>query len=150
MSKPRALLVATPGGHLAQLQSISSCFDSFDRRWVSVPHDSVDVGDDPLVLGHGPTTRSIPNLLRNTVVAWRELRSNRPDIIFSTGAGLAVPFFVLGRVLGIHTVFLEVYDRIDTRTLTGRLVRPFCSEFLLQWPEQQAVYGGGTVVGAVY
>jgi hypothetical protein len=47
-------------------------------------------------------------------------------------------------------MYLEVYDRIDSRTLTGRLVRPFTDEFLLQWPEQQAVYGGGTVVGAVY
>ena len=150
MSKPVALLVATPGGHLAQLQLIASCFDDFERRWVSVAHDSVDVGQETLVLAHGPTTRNIGNLIRNFGVAWREIRSSRPDLIFSTGAGLAVPFFVLGRLFGIRTVYLEVYDRIDSRTLTGRLVRPFCTEFLVQWPEQQAVYGGGTVVGAVY
>ena len=149
-TRPTALLVATPGGHLAQLQLIASCFSDFDRRWISTAHASVDVGDDALVLAHGPTTRNVGNLLRNMVVAWREIRSSRPDIIVSTGAGLAVPFFVLGRLLGVHTVFLEVYDRIDSRTLTGRLVRPFCSEFLVQWPEQQQVYGGGTVVGALY
>jgi len=148
--KPVALLVATPGGHLAQLQLISSCFDTFQRRWVSLDHASVDVGDDPLVLGHGPTTRSVSNLLRNLVVAWREIRTNRPEIIVSTGAGIAVPFFVLGRLFGARTIFLEVYDRIDSRTLTGRLVRPFSTEFLVQWPEQQEVYGGGTVVGALY
>jgi len=147
---PLALLVATPGGHLSQLKVIAPCFDSFQRRWVSLDHTSVDVGDDPLVLAHGPTTRSVSNLLRNMVVAWREIRTNRPDIIVSTGAGLAVPFFVLGRLFGIRTVFLEVYDRIDSRTLTGRLVRPFTDAFLVQWPEQQQVYGTGTVVGALY
>lgn len=147
---PRALLVATPGGHLSQLKLISPCFDGFDRRWVSLDHASVDVGVDPLVLAHGPTTRSVSNLLRNMVVAWRELRANRPDIIVSTGAGLAVPFFVLGRLFGARTMFLEVYDRIDSRTVTGRLVRPFTDEFLVQWPEQQAVYGTGNVVGALY
>jgi hypothetical protein len=147
---PLVMLVATPGGHLTQLKLIAPCFDSFERRWVSTDHASVDVGDDPLVLAHGPTTRSVVNLLRNALVAWREIRSSQPDLIVSTGAGLAVPFFVFGRLLGVRTVFLEVYDRIDTRTLTGRLVRPFCSEFLVQWPEQREVYGGGTVVGAVY
>jgi hypothetical protein len=148
--RPVALLVATPGGHLSQLKLIAPCFASFERRWVSTPHTSVDVGDDTLIMAHGPTTRSVPNLLRNLVVAWREIRSSRPQLIVSTGAGLAVPFFVLGRLLGVRTMYLEVYDRIDSRTLTGRLVRPFTDEFLLQWPEQQAVYGGGTVVGAVY
>ena len=74
-----------------------------------------------MVLAHGPTTRSAVNLVRNAVVAWREIRTSQPDLIVSTGAGLAVPFFVLGRLLGVRTVFLEVYDRIDTRTLTGRL-----------------------------
>jgi len=147
---PLAMLVATPGGHLAQLQLLAPCFESFDRRWVSVDHPSVDVGDDSLVLAHGPTTRNIANLLRNAVVAWREIRAVKPDIIVSTGAGLAVPFFVIGRLLGVRTVFLEVYDRIDSRTLTGRLVKPFSSAFMVQWPEQRQVYGGGTVVGELY
>lgn len=149
-TKPVALLVGTPGGHLSQLKLIAPCFDSFERRWVSTEHASVDVGDEPIVYGYGPTTRSVRNLLRNMVVAWRQIRACEPDIIVSTGAGLAVPFFVVGRVLGVRTMFLEVYDRIDSRTLTGRLVRPFANEFLVQWPEQQEVYGGGTVVGTVY
>lgn len=30
--QPVVLLVATPGGHLAQLKLIVSCFDSYERR----------------------------------------------------------------------------------------------------------------------
>lgn len=149
-TQPTALLVASPGGHLTQLKLMAPCFDSFDRKWVTTDHTSVDVGGDPLLLAHGPTTRSVKNLVRNCVVAWREIRRTRPDIIVSTGAGLAVPFFVVGRLFGVKTVFLEVYDRIDTKTLTGRLVRPFTSAFLLQWPEQREVYGDGIVVGTLY
>lgn len=148
--RPLVLLVATPGGHLSQLKLIAPCFESFDRRWVSTEHASVDVGADQLVFGHGPTTRNIGNFLRNLVVAWREIRSQKPDLIVSTGAGLAVPFFLLARLLGVRTMFLEVYDRIDSKTLTGRLVRPLATEFLVQWPEQRDVYGRGTVVGALY
>lgn len=147
---PRVLLVASPGGHLSQLKLLVPCFADYDRRWVSLEHGSVDVDGDDVVFGYGPTTRNAVNLLRNIGLAWRELRSSRPDIIVSTGAAIAVPFFVLGRLFGIRTVFLEVYDRVDSRTLTARLVKPFTDAFLLQWPSQRELYGSGTVVGAVY
>lgn len=135
---------------MAQLQLLAPCFANDDRTWVTFEHASVDVGDDKLVFCHSPTTRNIPNLLRNLKLAASLMLSEPPDLVVSTGAGAAVPFFVLGRMLGSRTVFLEVYDRIDSKTMTGRLVRPFTDAFLLQWPEQQATYGTGTVVGALY
>nr|MBA2575500.1 UDP-N-acetylglucosamine--LPS N-acetylglucosamine transferase [Euzebyaceae bacterium] len=71
----------------------------------------------------------------------------RPDVIVSNGAGVAFPFFVLGRLLGIRTVYIEVYDRIDSATLTGRLCYPLSDLFLLQWEEQRQQYRKGQVVG---
>ena len=146
----RVLLVASSGGHLAQLQLLTPVFDTDERRWVTFDHPSVDVGDDPVVFCHSPTTRNVPNLLRNLRLAGRMLLRWQPDVIISNGAGVAVPFIVLGRLLGAHTVFVEVYDRIDSRTMTGRLVKPFCDAFCVQWPEQQETYGSGTVIGTLY
>ena len=65
----------------------------------------------------------------------------------STGAAVAVPFFVLGWLRRIPTVYLEVYDRIDSPTLTGRLCRPFARLFCVQWEEQRKFYPGSVVVG---
>ena len=65
----------------------------------------------------------------------------------STGAAVAVPFFLVARILRIPTVYVEVFDRIDSPTLTGRMVRPFCTRFCVQWPEQQAHYPGSVVIG---
>ena len=97
---------------------------------------------------HHPTNRNLPNLIRNTFLAWRILRRERPDAIISSGAAVAVPFFWLGRLLfGARTVFIEVIDRFDTPTLTGRLVRPVSSGILVQWPEQQRFYRRGLLVG---
>ena len=50
----------------------------------------------------------------------------------------------------IPTVYLEVYDRIDSKTLTGRMVQRFTTEFCVQWPEQQALYEHSTLVGPLY
>ena len=47
----------------------------------------------------------------------------------------------------IPTVYIEVIDRIDTRTLTARLCRPFTSRMLVQWDEQRRLYRDATVVG---
>lgn len=146
----RVLLVASVGGHLTQLKLLTPAFADAERIWVTFDHANVDLGDDEVVFCHSPTTRNVPNLLRNLVLAWKLLRSRRPDLVVSTGAGAAVPFFSLARLVGARTIFIEVYDRIDTATMTGRLVKPFADRFLVQWPEQQSVYGDSDVVGTVY
>ena len=90
-----------------------------------VRHDdarSALAGRDVVECYH-PTTRHLPNLVRNTWLAWRVLRRERPAVVVSSGAAVAVPFFVLARLLRVPTVYVEVFDRIDSRTLTGRLCR---------------------------
>ena len=75
------------------------------------------------------------------------VRRTRPTVIVSTGAAVAFPFFVLGRLRRVKTVYIEVYDRVQTPTLTGRLCRRFSSLMLVQWPEQQSLYDESIVVG---
>jgi UDP-N-acetylglucosamine:LPS N-acetylglucosamine transferase len=86
-------------------------------------------------------------VLRNGVLAWRCLRSERPDVLVSCGAGVALPFFLIARLLDIPTVYVEVYDRIETPSLTGRLCYPLTSLFLVQWEEQVRFYPDGVVIG---
>ena len=147
----KVLLACSTGGHLAQLMALKQWWSQHDPIWVTF--DKVDarslLAGQEVLWAHHPTTRNIPNLLRNFVLAWRVLRRQRFDVIISNGAGVAVPFFWLSRLFGIVTVYVEVYDRIDLPTLTGRLCAPATDLFLLQWPEQQAQYRRGIVVGKI-
>jgi UDP-N-acetylglucosamine:LPS N-acetylglucosamine transferase len=145
------LLVASTGGHLAQLLELESWWRRLRRTWVTF--DKADArsalaGED-VVYAHHPTTRNVPNAIRNLALAHRVVRDRRPDLVFSTGAGVALPFFVAAKCRAIPTVYLEVYDRVESRTLTGRLCRPLSSAFCVQWPEQLALYPGAECVGAV-
>ena len=63
-------------------------------------------------------------------------------VVVSTGAGVALPFFVLAKVRRVKTVYVEVFDRIDSPTLTGRLCHPFADLFLVQWEAQEKLYRG--------
>ena len=62
--------------------------------------------------------------MRNVGLAVGVLRRERPSLVVCAGAGVAVPFFVVAWLLRIPTVFIEVYDRVDTPTLIGPAVRP--------------------------
>jgi beta-1,4-N-acetylglucosaminyltransferase len=66
-----------------------------------------------------------------------------------SGAGVAFPFFLVARLLGQRTVYVEVYDRIDSATMTGRLCYPLSDLFLLQWEEQRHIYPKGIVIGSL-
>ncbi len=148
----KVLFVCSSGGHLSQLLQLRPWWVNHQRRWVTFDLEDARsklVGEE-LIPAHYPTTRNALNLIRNFGLARRQLMDWEPDVIISNGAAVAVPFFVLGRLKGIPTVYLEVYDRIDSRTLTGRLVRPFTTEFCVQWPEQQRINPGSVLVGPLY
>ncbi len=148
---PLVLMVCSSGGHLAQLLTLDEWSAAYRTRWVTfgtTDARSALAGRD-VVECHHPTTRNLPNLVRNTWLAWRVLRRERPAVVVSSGAAVAVPFFLLARLLRVPTVYVEVFDRIDSRTLTGRLVRPFTTRFVVQWDEQVALYPGAVNVGAL-
>jgi len=145
------LLVGSSGGHLAQLYRLKPWWETHDRVWVTFhKRDATSLlQGERVVWGHHPTTRNIPNLIRNARVAWIVLRRFRPHVIVSTGAGIAFPFFLLANFFGARTVYVEVFDRIDSPTVTGRLCYPLADLFVLQWPEQLRFYPRGEVVGAL-
>jgi beta-1,4-N-acetylglucosaminyltransferase len=77
------------------------------------------------------------------------VRRWRPDVVISSGAGVAFPFFLVAKSLRIKTVYVEVYDRIDLPTVTGKLCYPLSDLFLLQWEEQRRSYPRGIVIGSL-
>jgi beta-1,4-N-acetylglucosaminyltransferase len=147
----KVLLVCSSGGHLAQLYRLRSWWERQERTWVTFGDTQAAslLKDERMVPAFSPTTRNIPNAVRNLGLAVRVMRAERPDVVVSDGAGVAFPFFIVARLLGVRTVYLEVYDRISRPTLTGRLCYPLTELFLLQWPEQAASYPRGQVIGCL-
>ena len=143
------LLVCSSGGHLGQLYNLRPWWGEFERVWVTFdkPDATSLLTDEEVVWAHHPTTRNLPNLLRNTWLAFSTLRRLRPAMVVSTGAAVAFPFFLAARMYGAKTTYIEVFDRLDSATLTGRLCYPLSDLFLLQWEEQKRVYPRGRVLG---
>ena len=141
--------VCSSGGHLWQLHLLKEWWKKHERFWVTFKkEDSLSLLEkEKSYWSYFPTNRNIKNLIRNTFFALKILRKEKPDIIVSTGAGVAVPFFYIGKLLGAKLVYIEVYDRIDSPTLTGKLVYPIADTFILQWEEQKKYYPKGRFLG---
>jgi len=145
-------LVGSSGGHLMHLYLLKNFWRQHDRFWVTFDKDDAR----SLLKGerryncHYPTNRNLKNLIRNTFLAIKTMVREKPDIIISSGAAVAVPFFYLGRLMGKKLVFIEVYDRMDNLTLTGRLVYGITDLFVVQWPQLQKRYGKAVNLGMIY
>lgn len=122
---------------MQQMLALEPAWRGCECTWVTLHAADSDalLAGRAVRYGHGPTNRSIKNLIRNVLFAWRTVRQVRPDAILSTGAALAVPFFVIGKLLGRRLVYVESLTRSDSLSLSGRLVYPMSDTFLVQWPQ---------------
>ncbi|MCP3939244.1 MAG: UDP-N-acetylglucosamine--LPS N-acetylglucosamine transferase [Actinomycetia bacterium] len=147
----KMLLVSSNGGHLHQLLALRSWWEQHDRVWATAEKPDAEslLEGERVVWSNHPTTRNAPNMVRNFFLANRVISNFKPDVVVSTGAGVAPPFFLAAKMRRISTVYLEVYDRLDSRTMAGSMCYPMSDRFLLQWEEQRSLYPRGIVVGRV-
>jgi UDP-N-acetylglucosamine:LPS N-acetylglucosamine transferase len=96
-----------------------------------------------------PTNRNIKNLVRNLYLAMRILVSERPGVIVSSGAGVAVPFIYIGNILGIRTIYIESLTRAEDLSLSGKLIYPIADVLLVQWPQLCSKYAKAVFKGQI-
>ena len=147
----KVLIACSSGGHLTQALALREWWDAHERVWATFPVEDARsrLTGETVYEIHYPTVRNAPNLIRNFGLARHVLAKERPDIVFSTGAAIALPFFTQARFFGARTVYLEPVDRITSPGLSGRLVYPFSDAFLVQWEAMRQFYPESHNVGVV-
>lgn len=94
-------LVGSSGWHLTHLKQLEPVWHKHDRFWVTFdkPDVSSYLTEERWYKAYFPTNRNVFNLIRNTFVAFRVLLKERPDVIISSGAGVAISFFYIGKFI---------------------------------------------------
>ena len=148
----KVCFITSSGGHLTHLIQLKEWWKDKERFWVTFDkEDSRSIlKDEKKYWCYFPTNRNIKNLIKNTFLAYKVLRKEKPDLIISTGAAVAIPFFYLGKLFGAKNIYIEVYDRIDKPTITGKVVYPITDLFILQWEEQKKFYPKGEFLGGLF
>ena len=148
----KVCLVCSSGGHLTHLYMLKPFWGTKDRFWVTFSKEDAQslLKDEKIYPCYYPTNRSLKALIKNSVIAWNVLLKERPDLIISSGAAVAVPFFYLGKCFGAKTIYVEVFDRINKPTITGKLVYPISDKFIVEWEEMKKVYPKAINLGSIF
>lgn len=134
------LLFASIGGHLDQLLDLESEFAKHNYLII--------VNDNPpereilkrrcLKITHGE--RDVKQAL-NIIECLLIIQRTRPKAVLSTGAAPAVWLALFGKAFGSKIIFIESIARVETLSMTGRIVKLLADDFYVQWPALAAKVG---------
>ena len=86
--------------------------------------------------------------LVNAVQALWYLILERPDVVISTGAGIAIPSMLIAKMLfGAKLIYVESAASVIDPTKTGKFMYKYCDLFLVQWEEMLKYYPNAKYVG---
>ncbi|WP_406538388.1 PssD/Cps14F family polysaccharide biosynthesis glycosyltransferase [Fibrobacter sp.] len=148
----KVCLVGSSGGHLAQMYLLKPFWEEKSHFWVTFNKADANsmLKGEKVYYCYYPTNRNFFNLIRNTFIALKVLFKERPNLIMSFGAASAIPFFYLGKLFGAKLVYIEVFDRYDKATVTGKIVYPIVDKFIVQWEEQKKIYPKAICLGGIF
>ena len=151
--------ICSPGGHLIQLLWLLEAFEDDQIFLMTYSTPTLTKFTHPkirkiyFIKYFGDTgLKMFFTLLWNGVTVFRIFLKERPEILFSTGAEIAIPAFLIGKYLfGTKLIFVETLSRVTTPSLTGKVLYHFSDLFLVQWESllkqygNRAIYRGGLI-----
>ncbi len=142
-------IVSSCGGHLTEVRCLMDAYRHLPHLYVL--NDRAMLPDDmlgrTLFITHAERDWRV---LLNVWEAFKILRSVRPKVLLSTGAGPIVPFALLARSLfGIPVIYVETLTRVARPSLTGRIMYRLTDEFYFQHEPLRRWFPKGICLGLV-
>ncbi len=149
--RPKACIVSSAGGHLTEVLALEEVFKDLEHYFVTFdrPDAREKLRGEKVYFVKDPKRnplKLILNLLQSFFIFLKE----RPDVVISTGAGVALPTVLIAKFFGKRVIFVETMAAVRSPSLTGRLAYRFSDLFIVQWKSlkrfyPKAVYGGTLV-----
>jgi len=146
--KTRVLVVCSAGGHLMEaMLAIEGLDVDFDVATFRLSHLKTPPGSAKglhfLIDPHVSIFKYAVNALQSIGL----LMKVRPRVILTTGAGIAIPCALFGKLYGARLIVVESAARVKELSRTGLFLYKYADLFIVQWPDlcnkyPKAVYGG--------
>ncbi|MBW9148504.1 polysaccharide biosynthesis protein [Clostridium sp. CM028] len=86
----------------------------------------------------------------NTILSLIIFIKKRPDIVVSTGVLATIPMCMIAKIFGKKLIYIESFAKINSPTLTGKLLYKYADQFYIQWEELRAFYPNAIYKGGIY
>jgi UDP-N-acetylglucosamine:LPS N-acetylglucosamine transferase len=126
-------VICSAGGHLAEAILAVSAYDA-ERYFVTKQDEHVTerLQGHRVYFVEDPHT-SLVGYVKNALQSLRIFLRERPDIILTTGAGIAIPTCLIGKLFGSKIIFVESGARVTTMSKTGKLLYKVADVSYVQW-----------------
>lgn len=142
-------IISSCGGHLTEVMCLRLIYEKYEHFYVI--NDKIVLTEEmdrkTYFISH--SERDLKFFI-NLIEAIRILLKERPKVLLSTGAGPIVPFALIGRLLfGCKIIYIETITRVDTPSLTGKLMYYLANHFYYQWKELAIYFPRGQYCGSL-
>ncbi len=143
---PKVGLICSPGGHLTEIKLLKEAYQETTHFFITHQSENTRHLPDACFL---PRYRKELSLFQK--IQWffkcaksahHILRTRQPTLLISTGGGdLAVPVFLVGKILRIQLLYIEHIGRFTSPSQTGKILYWLSDRFFVQSPELLTCYG---------
>ena len=89
-------------------------------------------------------------LLLNIFQSLKIFFKERPDVVISTGADTAIPICIIAKLFGKKVIFIESFCRIDSPSLSGKIMYRISDLFFVQWEQNKKFFPKARFAGSVF
>jgi len=142
----KTCIVSSCGGHLTEVRALKTVYECYEHFYVL--NDQIvlpkDMEGKTYFIRHSERDWLF---FVNLWEAWCILRKERPNLILSTGAGLVVPFALIGKLFQIPIIFVEISAQVTEPSLSGRIMYYIVDIFFYQWEALEHYFPKGVYEG---
>ncbi len=153
MRKIKICLACSAGGHLRELQlAVGAISRDYHCYWLTLRTKSTEayMSDKEHVFLINFQPSKWWTLIINSLQALFWVVVKRPDVIITTGAGVAVPtIFFAKRLLGSKIIFINSAADVTHPSRTPVWVERYADLFLVQWPEMKEIFPNSKECGVL-
>ena len=131
-----------------QMLKIAPAWEGFEQYFVLFYKPVIDsfIKKEKVYLVVSPERNPILFII-NIFQSFLLFIKTKPDIIISTGAGVAIAMCYIGKLFKRKIIYIEDWCIVDNPSMSGRLIYPIADLFIIQREHlkefyPQAVYGG--------
>lgn len=145
---------ASSGGHLEEISRLADLGDQYEIFLVTEKGGFIELHFCKSVYYLSQINRKellfIPKFIKTFFQSFIILRKESPQSIISTGALATFPICLLGKLMGKKVIYIESFARVDTASLTGKLMYRIADLFIVQWEELLKIFPKATYGGSIF
>jgi UDP-N-acetylglucosamine:LPS N-acetylglucosamine transferase len=83
----------------------------------------------------------LKDFILNIFTSLKIIYKERPELVITTGGHVSLPICFIGKLFGSKLLYIESFSRINSKSLSGKIIYNIADKFLVQWKSMLEVYG---------